>query len=212
MILWVLGALLMTFESEASNARNEISYAQEHLTAHVVEMSLQEVLLVVANAAKLEFKFNEEIAAKKVSVSFDKLPLEKGIKRIIRPFSCSMIFDSSGRLKKVVILKSGSHSANVTISGGHHSAPSGPSFSQEDFDPALGPAGRLDEGLSPSAPGPGTEGKMADLPEVEDYDPSLGPAGQPDEEPPPSAPGPGKEGEMADPPGLKYPTPSEKGP
>ena len=121
-----------------------------------------------------------------------------------------MIFDSSGRLKKVIILKSGSRSANVTISGGNHSAPSGPSFSQEDFDPTLGPAGRLDEGLSPSAPGPGTEGEGADLPQ--DFDPSLGPAGRLDEGPPPSAPGPVQEGETVASPEMKYPTSSAKGP
>ena len=209
-LLWVLGTLFTTPYSGATNAKNEILYAQEHLTAHVVEVTLKEVLLVVAKAAKLEFEFNEEIAAKKVSVSFYKLPLEKGIKRIIRPFSCSMIFNSSGRLKKVIILKSGSHSANVTISGGNHSAPSEPLFSQEDLDPALGPAGRLDEELPPSTPGPGTEGEMADLPQ--DFDPSLGPAGRQDEGPPPNAPGPGQEGEMVDSPEMKYPTPSSKGP
>ena len=210
----------MAFESEASNARNEISYAQEHLTAHVVEVSLKEVLLVVAKEAKLEFALNEAIAAKKVSVWFDKLPLEKGIKRIIRPFSCSMIFDSSGRLKKVTILKSGSHSAKVTVSGKNDDPSPSPGPEDEtaipsegeDYDPSLGPAGQTDEGPPPSAPGPETEGEMADLLEVEDYDPSLGPAGQPDEGPPPSAPGPGKEGEMADLPGVKYPTPSEKSP
>ena len=183
-LLWVLGALFTTSYSGAANARNEISYAQDHLTARVVQVSLKEVLLVVAKAAKLEFEFNEEIAAKKVSVSFNKLPLEKGIKRIIRPFSCSMIFDSSGRLKKVIILKSGSHSAKVTVSG------------------------KNDE----PSPGPGPEDETAIPSEGEDYDPSLGPAGQQDDGPPPSAPGPVTEGEMADLPGLKYPTPSEKGP
>ena len=193
MILCVIGALFTTSDSSAANTKNEIIFAQGHLTAHVVDVSLKKVLSAVAKKAKLDFALNEAIATEKITVWFDKLPLEKGIKRIVRPFSHSMIFDHSGRLKKVIILKSGSTSANVTISGGPHFMPStGPS--QEGFDPSLGPAGRLDEGVPPSAPGP-IEGGMSA--QTEDFDPSLGPAGQPpDEGLPPSGPGPGTEGEM----------------
>ena len=183
-ILWVMGALLITFDSKTANARNEISYAQEHLTAHVVEVSLKEVLTAVAKEAKLEFVLNEAIAAKKISVSFDKLPLEEGIKKIVRPFSYSMIFGPSGQLQKVIILESGSNSAKVTFSG-------------KIGAPSHGPAGGPDKGPPPSAPGLGPEGQTAIPSEGEDYDPSLGPAGRPDEGPPPSAPGLGPEGEMA---------------
>lgn len=193
MILCVIGALFITSDSGATNTKNEIMFAQERLTAHIVGISLKEVLLAVAKEAKLDFALNEAIATEKISVWFDKLPLEKGIKRIVRPFSHSMIFDHSGRLIKVIILKSGSTSANVTISGGPHFMPTtGPA--QEGFDPSLGPAGRLDEGVPPSAPGP-IEGGMSAQPE--NFDPSLGPAGQPpDEGLSPSGPGPGTEGEM----------------
>ena len=54
----MLGALLMAFESEATNAKIEISYAQERLTAHVVELRLEEVLSAVAKEVKLEFVLN----------------------------------------------------------------------------------------------------------------------------------------------------------
>jgi hypothetical protein len=197
MIFCMTGALLIPLELGAANTKNEISYAQEHLTVHVVEVSLKQVLSAVAKETKLEFVLNETIAAKKVSVSFDRVPLEKGIKRIIRPLSCSMIFDSSGMLKKVIILKSGSRSANVTISGDPDSESSGPFSSQEDFDPSLGPAGQLDEEIPPNTPGLGPGGEMAISSEGEDYDPSLGPAGRLDEEIPPNTPGLGPGGEMA---------------
>jgi len=192
MILCVMGALFITSDSGAANTKNEIIFLQERLTAHVVDVSLKKVLSAVAKEAKLDFALNEAIATEKVSVWFDKLPLDKGIKRIVRPFSHSMIFDHSGRLKKVIILKSGSTSANVTISGGPHFMPTtGPS--QEGFDPSLGPAGRLDEGVPPSGPGPIEGGMTA---ETEDFDPSLGPDGRRFEDLPPSGPGPGTEGEM----------------
>ncbi len=106
-----MAALFTTSDSGATNTKNEISYAQEHLTAHVIEVSLEDVLTAVAKEANLEFVLNEAIAVKKVSVSFDKLPLEEGIKKIIRPFSYSMIFGPSGQLQKVIILESGSNSA-----------------------------------------------------------------------------------------------------
>ena len=171
-----MAALLTTSGLGETNTKNEISYAQEHLTAHVVEVSLEEVLSAVAKEAKLEFVLNESIAAKKVSVWFDKLSLEQGLKKIVRPFSYSMIFGLSGQLQKVIILESGSNSAKVTVSGNKDA-------------PSPGPAGRPDEELPPNAPGPGPEGETAIPSEGEDYDPSLGPAGQPDEGPPSSAPG-----------------------
>ena len=40
MILWVMGALLTAFNTEASNARYEILYAQEQLSANVVEAAI----------------------------------------------------------------------------------------------------------------------------------------------------------------------------
>ena len=102
MILWVMGVLLTAFETEASNARYDILYAQEQLSANVVEATLGEVLLAVTKEAKVAFSLNEAVATKKISVRFDKLPLEEGIKKIIRPFSYSMVF-SQGRLKSVTI-------------------------------------------------------------------------------------------------------------
>ena len=187
----------MTSDSNATNAQNEIVFAQENLTAHVVEVSLKDVLSTVAKQANLEFALNEAIATEKISVWFDKLPLEKGIKKIIRPFSHSMIFDHSGQLKKVLIFKSGSRSTNVTISPGPHSMASA-GLSKEEFDPSLGPDGRRieDEGLAPSGPGPGPGGEIAA--QTEEIDPSLGPDGRrmEDEGLAPSGPGSGTEGEM----------------
>ena len=136
-----MAALLASSDSGATNTKDEISYAQEHLTAHVVEVSLEEVLSAIAKEAKLEFVLDESIAAKKkASVSFDKLSLEEGIKKIVRPFSYSMIFGPSGQLEKVIILESGSNSAIVTVSG-------------KNDDPSPGPAGRPDKELPPNAPG-----------------------------------------------------------
>lgn len=197
-ILWMMAALLMISDSGAANKENRISYAQGQLSANVVEMSLQDVLSVVAEEAELEFVFSESLAARKVSISFDKLSLEKAIKRIIRPLSCSMIFGSSGRLQKVIILESGSNSVPVTVS-------------EKDDDPSLGPAGRPDEELRQNEPGLGPEGETAIPSEGEDYDPSLGPAGRLGDGPPPSAPGLSEEGGMADQPRLKDPGPPEKG-
>ena len=208
-----MAALFTTSDSGATNTKNKISYAQEHLTVHVVEVSLEEVLSAVAKEAKLEFVLNESIATKKVSVSFDKLSLEEGLKKIVRPFSYSMIFGHSGQLEKVIILESGSNSAKVTVSGKIDDPSPGPAgrtddelltnapglgpegetavpLEGEDYDSSLGPAGLTDEESPPNAPGPGPEGETAVPLEGEDYDPSLGPAGKPDEGPPSSAPGP----------------------
>ena len=197
MILWVMVILLTALVSEASSASNQIVYAEEYLTAHLVEANLKDVLLAVATEAELEFVINEVIAVKKVSVWFDKLPLEKGIKKILRLFNHSMIFNSSGRLKKVIILESGSKSTIEKISGGHNFSLSIAS-NQQDSDPSLGPAGRLEEDVPESfAEGPGQGGEMNIPVEGVDYDPAVGPTGRREEALPEGATGPeGPEDEM----------------
>lgn len=145
-----LAGLCVTVDSRALDTKKEIVYAENHLTAHVVEANLGEVLLAIAKAAKVEFIFNEAMATEKVLVSFEKLPLEEGIKRIVRPFSYSMVFGPSGQLKSVFIFEEGSTSAEGPVSAQHRSVgPRGPS--PRSIDSAVGPAGP-DKGLSMHAP------------------------------------------------------------
>jgi hypothetical protein len=164
MILWVMGALFVPFNSDASNTRNEIFYAKEHLTAYLVEANLKEVLSSVAKQAKVNFSLNETIATKKISVLFDKLPIEEGIKRIIRPFSYSMIFSPLGRLEKVIIFENDPTSTSKTVSVTDHFKQS-KTISEGDLNPALSLPGsppessyegspEEDEGLLPGLPDP----------------------------------------------------------
>ena len=198
MIIWVMGILLTALVSEASSTRNQIVYAEEYLTAHLVEANLKDVLLTVATEAELEFVINEAIAAQNVSVWFDKLPLERGIKKILRSFNHSMVFNSSGRLKKVIVIESGSKSTLETISGDHNCSLS-IALNQQDSDPSLGPAGRFEEDLPESSAGTlGPEGDMHVPVAGVDFDPALGPSGRPEEALPESATGPeGPEDEMS---------------
>ena len=197
LLLGMIGLLYVPSSLSASKATNEIFYAQNQLTAHLKEANLKEVLLAVAKAAKVEFKINKATAERKVSVQFDKLPLEKGIKKILRPFNHSMIYNSSGRLKKIIILESGSKSPIETISQDDNFTQS-IALNQQDFDPSLGPGGRLEEEMpESSAGGPGPEGEMHMPVAGVDYDPAIGPTGQLEEMLPESATGPGgPEGEM----------------
>jgi hypothetical protein len=192
LLLGMIGILYLPSSLSASKATNEIFYAQKQLTAHLKEANLNEVLLAVAKVAKVEFTINKAIADRKVSVQFDKLPLEKGIRKILRPLNHSMIFNSSGRLKKIIILESGSKSIKETISEDHNSSLS-IALNQQDFDPSLGPAGRLEEELieSSAGGGPGPEGEMHIPVAGIDYDPAIGPTGRLEEALPESVTGPG---------------------
>ncbi|HID29637.1 MAG TPA: hypothetical protein EYP19_06475 [Desulfobacterales bacterium] len=208
MTLWVMGALLTAFSTEASNARSryEILYTQKQLGANVVDAFLGEVLLAVAKEAEVTFSFDEAVAARKVSVRFDKLSLEEGIKKIIHPFSYSMVFAASGQLEKVTILKSGLRSAEEPISEAERSKRT-QAVSQPDLDPSLGPGGRQggqDEGLPPSAPVPEVPGKEMEGDHGDQY-----PAGK--EESGMEAPK-HPAGDMAAPPEAKEQNPAAEGP
>ncbi len=209
-ILWVMGTLLVTFNSEASYARNDIFYAKEHLTAHLVDANLKEVLSSVAKEAKVEFSLNEAIATKKVSVRFDKLPLEEGIKRILRPFNYSMIFGPLGRLEKVIIFEHSSNSTSKPVSVGDHSELQ-KAISQEDSDFSLDPFGSAtesDHGLPSSAPVPWEKTEKPMMMEGVDEDQQLTPEGDADME----NASPEPPGEMPVPPGVKAQTPSAQSP
>ena len=209
-ILWVIGTLLVTFNSEASYTRNDIFYAKEHLTAHLVEANLKEVLSSVAKEAKVEFSLNEAIAIKKVSVRFDKLPLEEGIKRILRPFSYSMIFSHLGRLEKVIIFEHGSNSTSKPVSVGDHSdLPK--AIIQEDSDFSLGPSGSAresDQGLPSSTPAPWEITEKPMMLEGVDEDQQPTPEGDADM----ANASPELPGEMPVPPGMNDQTPSAQSP
>ncbi|HID28545.1 MAG TPA: hypothetical protein EYP19_00915, partial [Desulfobacterales bacterium] len=156
-LLGMIGLLCVPSSLSASKSTNEIFYAQERLSVHLKEANLKEVLLAVAKVAKVEFTIKQAIADKKVSVQFDRLPLEKGVKKILRPFNHSMVFDSSGRLKKIIILESVFKSTTETISEDHNvTLPI--ALNQQGFDPSLGPGGRLGEEL-PESPAGGGRGR-----------------------------------------------------
>jgi len=204
-ILWVMGVFLTALNTQASNASYEILYAQEQLSANVVEAALGEVLLAVAKEAKVAFSLNDALAATKVSVRFDKLPLEEGIKKIIHPFSYSMIFGSSGQLEKVIILKSGLRSAEEPISGVQRSKLD-KLFSQGNLNPSLGPGGvQQDEGVPPSAPVAEVPGKEMEGDHQDQYPTEEQ---ESDMEEAPKHPA----GDMALPPEVKAQKPSAEGP
>ena len=65
-----------------------------------------------------------------------------------------MIYNSSGRLKKIIILESGSKSPLETISQDDNFTQS-IALNQQDFDPSLGPTGQPLEDVPESTTGPG---------------------------------------------------------
>ena len=220
-ILCGIGALLMSFDLKASKAGNEIFYVKEHLTAHLAEANLKEVLSSVAKEAKVAFSLNEAIGAKKVSVRFDKLPLEEGIKRIIRPFNYSMIFGSLGRLEKVIIFERGSNTTSKAVFVADFSELPKAIY-QEDYDPSIGPPGSdpdSDEGLPSIGPdeglpsiGPPGSDPESEKPQMEegieeDQHPSLPEDSDMEEE---AAPHPA--GDAAASQDVRDPTPSAEGP
>lgn len=191
-LLGMMGFVYHPLPLSASEATNEIFYAQNQLTVHLKEANLKEVLFAVAKVAEVEFTIHKVIADEKVSVQFDRLPLEEGIKKVLRPFNHSIVFDSSGRLIKIIILESGSKSTTETIFEDHNAELS-IALNQQNVAPSHGPGailGQQSEG-PPGEWGPGS----IDL-NQQDFDPSYGPGGHLDEASPEGVAGaPGSDGE-----------------
>ena len=103
--------VVLAFSCTSGHARsNRVQVDQNQITVHVDGIALEDILETVANSTGVQFIVDQELAKKRITLEFDRLPLTAGIKKILFSLNHATLEDDSGKLRKVFIFGQGTDS------------------------------------------------------------------------------------------------------
>ena len=109
--LFVLAlSIFITGDLWAGTGAKRVEVMGDRMSVQVKGVPLGELLILVEDLTGVHFGFDELIAKRETFVDFEDLSVSEGIRKIIFPLSCAMIYDEMGKLRKVVILGRGKDS------------------------------------------------------------------------------------------------------
>jgi len=82
----------------------EVSVKDGLLSVNITDTSLLQVARAIEKRSGVWFRGDETLFQEKISVSFNDLPLEEGLKRILTNLSFSLMFDNERKVKGVVVM------------------------------------------------------------------------------------------------------------
>ncbi|MFO7459249.1 MAG: hypothetical protein R6X07_01385 [Desulfatiglandales bacterium] len=100
-----LGFLLF-FAPQALWAQG-VSVQEGLLTVDLREVSLISVARDIERQSGISFKGDETLLEERVSVAFENLPMEQGLKRLFSTLNYSLLFDSRGEISEIIIMSEG---------------------------------------------------------------------------------------------------------
>jgi hypothetical protein len=102
---------VVVFSCASGHARsNRVQVDQNQITVHVDGIALEDILETVANSTGVQFIVDQELAKKRITLEFDRLPLADGIKKILFSVNHAILEDDSGKLWKVFVFGQGTDS------------------------------------------------------------------------------------------------------
>lgn len=101
MVMVLLICLPLAFEALSAQ---RVSIQDGRMSVDLREASLAGVARDIESQSGISFRGDESLLEETVSVVFQDLPLEQGIKRILAPLNYSLLFDSRGEVSTVVIV------------------------------------------------------------------------------------------------------------
>ncbi len=172
----------------------EISIIEDEISADIKGAPIKAVLDKLQEEYGLSYKIDGNVSSRAVFVKFEGMPLEEGIRKILSPFSCMMVYGGNERIKKLFVI-------DVPLG---ESVAFGPGTSLEGS-----PYTELSPGARPSSEGPPSEPPPQGPPN--DEPPPQGPPSEPPPQGPPTEPPP--QGPPTEPPPQGPPTePPPQGP
>ncbi len=126
-----------------SIADENVKVEDDHISIQAKGITLGKLLKEIEKKGGVEFKLKKSLLEKKVSVSFRKLPLSEGLKKILYPLNYAFIHGLDGKISKVFIVDQGKASASVSfaVGGGVFSPESYNSSPMEAEEESGGPTG-----------------------------------------------------------------------
>jgi hypothetical protein len=175
----------------------EISIIEDKISADIKGAPVKAVLDKLQEEYGLSYKVDGNVSNRAVFVKFEGMPLEEGIRRILSPLSCMMVYGENERIKKLFVI-------DVLLG---ESVALGPGTSLEGS-----PYTELSPGAQPSPEGPPSDEPPPQGPPSEP--PPQGPPTEPPAQGPPTEPpaqGPPTEPPPQDPPDEPSPQSSPHG-
>jgi hypothetical protein len=108
--------LICSLISFNAYCKDVVTYQNGALSIDVVNMPLGSILSKIQAKTGIEFVLNEKEAARNISACFDKMELEKAIKRLLGRSNRAVIYASNGNIEKVEIHSSGTSVSNLKYS------------------------------------------------------------------------------------------------
>ena len=92
-------------QSPLASTTADVKYDGNRLSVHADGVALGQLLSMVEKHTGIQFSYNELLAEMNVYANFENNVLPDGIRRILLQFNYAAIYDGSGHLKKVWVLK-----------------------------------------------------------------------------------------------------------
>lgn len=94
----------------ADNEPNRVEVHGDRISIHVNGIALREVLEALEEKTGVQFWCDTSVTNEIMFVDFERLPVSKGIEKIICLLNSAAIYDDKGTLRRVIILGKGEHS------------------------------------------------------------------------------------------------------
>ena len=103
MLILIIGTLITAEAAEIGGRSGLLNVENGLISAELDSVALNRVLENIKMINGLEYQGDKDILNEKITISFDNLTVEKGLKRILSKFNFTMAFDSNGMPSSVYI-------------------------------------------------------------------------------------------------------------
>jgi len=116
LIIFFFLATLSLFFPVSSSAASEIDSGEELISLTVKDEPLGDVLYKVSMATGYDISLDNKWQNYRVTASLEEVPLQKGLKRILKNLNSAIIYVSSKKIKIIIFDKTTSEGASLTPS------------------------------------------------------------------------------------------------
>jgi len=116
LIIFFFLAILSLFFPVSSSAASEIDAGQELISLSVKDEPLGDVLYKVSMATGYDISLDNKWQNYRVTASLEQVPLQKGLKRILKNLNSAIIYVSSKKIKIIIFDKTASGDASFSPS------------------------------------------------------------------------------------------------
>lgn len=118
MLFQLISILFIIVPSHVSAAGLLLEYNEGKLSADVKEMPLQKVLEQLAGKTDIEIVIDASLRTRKVSSRFSDIDMEQGIKKLVKPYNTTIVFEKKSSMfgrDSVPVLKVSVYDAGNTL-------------------------------------------------------------------------------------------------